>query len=149
MEPRICSSGGERDTTVRHSCDLTHVWRFLENIGPNRNSSQCFWFMCMSFPIYWRDVNPFETDTKGRLFVVGVSKNWPSNRNGLTKVLDSWTATQLNLLRQKSVNLKKVRPWDTLACCWDVKQPIKKTFKINASESALTVNLNLFGDWGC
>ena len=48
--------------------------------------------------------NPFDIDTKGRLFVVDVSVNWPSNRNWQTKVLDSWKATQLNLLRQKSVN---------------------------------------------
>ena len=34
--------------------------------------------------------NPFETDTKGRLFVVDVSINWPSDGNGQTEVLDSW-----------------------------------------------------------
>ena len=60
--------------------------------------------MCMSFRTYRRDVNPFETGTKGRLFVVGVSTNWPSKGNGQTKLLDSWKVTQLNLLRQKSVN---------------------------------------------
>ena len=38
--------------------------------------------------------NPFETDTTGRLFVVDVSVNWPSNRNCRTKVLDSWKVTQ-------------------------------------------------------
>ena len=30
-------------------------------------------FMCMSFQTYRRDVNPFETDVKGRLFVFDVS----------------------------------------------------------------------------
>ena len=32
---------------------------------------------------YRRDVNPVETDTKGRLFVVDVSRsvNWPCSRN--------------------------------------------------------------------
>ena len=47
----------------------------------------------------------FETDTTVRVFVVDVSINWPSNRNWQTKVLDSWKATQLYLLRQKSVNV--------------------------------------------
>ena len=59
--------------------------------------------MCMSFRTYRRDVNPFETNTKGRLSVVAVSINWPSHRNWQTKVLDSWKAAQLNLLLQKSV----------------------------------------------
>ena len=58
----------------------------------------------MSFQTYRRDVNPLETDTLGRLFGVDVCINWPSNRNGQTKVLDSWKTTQLNLLRQKCVN---------------------------------------------
>ena len=53
-----------------------------------------------------RDVNPFETDTKGRLFVVDVSMNWPDNRIWQTKVLDSWKATQLNLLRLKYVKVR-------------------------------------------
>ena len=57
----------------------------------------------MPFRTYRRDVNPFETDTKGKLFVVDVSINWPSNRDWQTKVLDSWKATQRILLRQKSV----------------------------------------------
>ena len=60
--------------------------------------------MCMSFRTYRRDGNPFETYTKGRLFVVDVSINWPSDRNWQTKILDSWEAAQLNLLRQKSVD---------------------------------------------
>ena len=64
--------------------------------------------MFMSFRTYGRDVNPFETDTKGRLFVVDVSINWPSNRNWLTKVLDSWKVNQLNWLRQKWVKLCSV-----------------------------------------
>ena len=50
------------------------------------------------------EVNSFQTDTKGRLFGVDVSTNWPSDRNWQTKVLDSWKATQLNLLRKKSIN---------------------------------------------
>ena len=37
--------------------------------------------MCMSFRTYRSDVHPFETDTKGRLFVVDVSINWPSKHN--------------------------------------------------------------------
>ena len=57
----------------------------------------------MSFRIYRGYVNPVETDTKGRLFVVDVSITWTSNRNRRTKELDSWKATQPNLLRQKSV----------------------------------------------
>ena len=59
--------------------------------------------MCMSFQIYRRDVNPFDTDSKGRLIVVDVSINWPSNRNLETKVLDSWKATRLTLLLRKCV----------------------------------------------
>ena len=65
--------------------------------------------MCMSFRTYRGEVNPFETDTKGRLFVVGASVNWPSNRNRRTKVLGSWKATRLNLLRRKSVNTRPSR----------------------------------------
>ena len=74
--------------------------------------------MCMSFPNYRRDANPFETDGKGRLFVLDVSINWLSNRNWQTKILDSWKATQLDLLRQKSVST----PVTTLsgACCYRV-----------------------------
>ena len=60
--------------------------------------------MCMPFQTYRRDVDPFETDTKGKLFIVDVSINWPSNRSWLTKVLDSWKVTQLTLPRQRSVN---------------------------------------------
>ena len=64
-------------------------------------SSLRIWFMYMSFTTYRRDVHPFETDTKGRLFGVDVSVNWLSHRDWQTKVLDSWKATQLTLLRQK------------------------------------------------
>ena len=39
------------------------------------------------------DGNPFETDTKGRLFVTDVSVNWPSNRNWQTKEPDPWKVT--------------------------------------------------------
>ena len=60
--------------------------------------------MRMSFRTYRRDVNPFETDTKGRLFVVDGSIDWPGNRNWQTKVLDPLKATQLNVLRHKGVN---------------------------------------------
>ena len=59
--------------------------------------------MRMSFRTYRRDVNPFETDTKGGLFVTDVSIKWPNNRNWQSKELDLWKATQLNLLHQKSV----------------------------------------------
>ena len=61
--------------------------------------------MCMSFRTYRRDVHPFETDTKGRLLGVDVSINWPRKRHWLTKVLDSWKATQQNLLRQRYVKV--------------------------------------------
>ena len=57
----------------------------------------------MSFRTYRRDVSPFETVTKGRLFVVDVSINWPSNRKWQTKVPDLWKSSQLNSLRHKSV----------------------------------------------
>ena len=56
-----------------------------------------FWFIFMSFPTYRIDVHPFETDTRGRLVVVDVFINWPSNRNWRTKGIDSRKATQLNL----------------------------------------------------
>ena len=46
----------------------------------------------MSLRNYRRDVNPYETDTKGRLFGLDVSINWPSNRHWQTKELDSWKA---------------------------------------------------------
>ena len=54
-------------------------------------------------PNWQKRCNPFETDTKGRPFVVDVSTNRPSNRNGQTTVLDSWEVTQLKWLRQRSV----------------------------------------------
>ena len=57
----------------------------------------------MSFRTYRRDVNQFETYTKGRLFVVDASTHWPSNRKWQTKVLDSWNVNQLSLLRQECV----------------------------------------------
>ena len=47
---------------------------------------------------------PFETDTKGRLFVVEVSINWATNRNGQTKVFDTWKVTKPKFVRQKRVN---------------------------------------------
>ena len=60
------------------------------------------------------DVHPFETDFKGRLFVVDVSINWPSCRNWQTKVLVSWKVTQRvyfvrKVLRQNSYSRKKHR----------------------------------------
>ena len=63
----------------------------------------------MSFRTNRRDVNQFETDTKGRLFVVGVSINWPSNRKRQTKMLDSWKVTQLSLFHQERVNNRRFR----------------------------------------
>ena len=58
---------------------------------------------------YRRDVNPFEINIKGRLFVVDVSIYWPRNRNWQTKVLDSRKVTQRSLLRQKSVKAVVLR----------------------------------------
>ena len=43
----------------------------------------------MSFRLHSRNVNQFETDTKGRLFVVDVSIHWVTDRNWQTKVLDT------------------------------------------------------------
>ena len=40
------------------------------------------------------NVNPFKTDTKGRVFVVDASINWPSNRNWQAKVLESFKVSQ-------------------------------------------------------
>ena len=65
--------------------------------------------MCMSFRTYRRDVNPFEDYSKGRLFGTDVSMDWPSKRDWQTIVFDSWKATQLNLFRQKSVNINLSR----------------------------------------
>ena len=73
-------------------------------LGHDRNSSLRCWFMWTPFWTNTRDVNPFETDTKGWLFVVDVSVNWSTDRNWQTKVLDTWKVTQLNLLRHKSVH---------------------------------------------
>ena len=50
--------------------------------------------MCMSLRTYRRDVSPFETDTKGRLFVVDVSINKPINKYWQSKYLTS--GKQLN-----------------------------------------------------
>ena len=49
-------------------------------------------------------MNPFEIDTKGRLFVVDVSINWPSNGSWQTKVLDSWKVTQKIFFVRKVLN---------------------------------------------
>ena len=46
-------------------------------------------------------MNLFETDTEGRLFVIDVSINWPSNRHWQTKVLDSWKAARRNYFVRK------------------------------------------------
>ena len=43
--------------------------------------------MCMSFGTYRRDVHPLETDTKGRLFSVDVSIDWPVSEIGRPKYL--------------------------------------------------------------
>ena len=50
--------------------------------------------MCMSIRTYRRNVNLFESVTRVRPFVFGISVNWPSNRNWQTKVLDSLKYTQ-------------------------------------------------------
>ena len=65
----------------------------------------------MPFRTHRRDVNPFESDTKGRLLGINVSINWPSNIHQQTKVPDSWRAIQLILLRQKRV--KRAASTDT------------------------------------
>ena len=55
----------------------------------------------MSFQTYKRDVNQFETDTKGTL------RHWRfyrlANRNWQSKLLGPWKVTQLSWLRQESV----------------------------------------------
>ena len=61
----------------------------------------------MTLRTHIRGVNPFENDIKGRLFVVGISVNRPSNRNWQIKVFDSWQAAQLDLLLHKGVKKSK------------------------------------------
>ena len=45
-------------------------------------------------------MNPFETNTKGRHFVVDVSINWATGKKWQTEVLDAWKVTHLNILCQ-------------------------------------------------
>ena len=51
-----------------------------------------------------RFVQPSEANTKGRYSLLSLV-NWATNRNWQTKVLGGRKVTQLNLLRQESVNL--------------------------------------------
>ena len=44
----------------------------------------------------------------------GVSTLWPGQKDSLIYNLSVWQQVQLS---------EQMRPWDTLACCWDVKQP--------------------------
>ena len=76
--------------------------------GQNRSSifSTCFVLLDVILNSKERHAHPFKTDTKGRFFVIGVSINWTTTRNSQTEVLDTWKATQLNFLRQQSVNYK-------------------------------------------
>ena len=55
------------------------------------------------------------------VFVVDVSINWATNRNWLTKVLDTWEVTQLNLPRQENVNILFLilqEKWDSVTRRW-------------------------------
>ena len=36
-----------------------------------------------------------------------------------------WSATSVSVWQHVKLS-KQIRPWDTLACCWDVKQPTNK-----------------------
>ena len=74
---------------------LVHVTVIPYMYLQNRYTS--LWFMLPSFPTctYRRDVHPFETDTKGRLFIVDVSINWATDRHWQTKLLDTWKVPQL------------------------------------------------------
>ena len=86
------------------SAPLNSFLTIAGNLGQDRISPLCFWYSWTSFQTYRRGVHPFKSDTKGRLFVVDVSVNWPRDRNRYTKVLDTWKVTKLNWLRHKSVN---------------------------------------------
>ena len=90
VNPRVIA--GERKKKKKKKKNLM----ITENLGHDRNSSLRCWFMCTPTPTYSREANPFQTDTEGRVFVVDVSINWPSNESWQTKVLDSGKTTQLD-----------------------------------------------------
>ena len=39
-----------------------------------------------------------------------------------------WSATSISVWQHVQLS-EQIRPWETLACCWDVKQPTKKHWK--------------------
>ena len=49
----------------------------------------------------------------------GVSILWLSEK-------EVWPATSVSAWQHVKLS-EQIRPWDTLACCWDVKQPINQT----------------------
>ena len=38
-----------------------------------------------------------------------------------------WSAASISLWQHVKLSVQ-IRPWETLACCWDIKQPTNKTF---------------------
>ena len=62
------------------------------------------------FPNLQGRSHPFETDTKGRLFVVDISIDRPSSRNWRTKVLDSWKVFQRIYLVRKVLTNERAFP---------------------------------------
>ena len=42
-----------------------------------------------------------------------------------------WSATSISVWQHIKLS-EQIRPWDTLACCWDVKQPANKHHKMDA-----------------
>ena len=39
--------------------------------------------------------------------------------------VESWSETSISVWQHVKLS-EQIRPWDTLACCWDVKQPTNK-----------------------
>ena len=57
---------------------------------------------------------------------VSVHCDWVRRKVGSAASISVWYHVKLSV---------QIRPWDTLACCWDVKQPTNKLFyTISASE---------------
>ena len=58
----------------------------------------------------------------------------------------AWSATSISLWQHVKLS-EQIRPWYTLACCWDVKQPTKKQTPQTNSKDSVTFTMHMMG-WG-
>ena len=54
-----------------------------------------------------------------------------------------WSSTSISVWQHAKLS-EQIRHWDTLACCWDGKQPTKQLFKVAVHDTHLCKN-----NWCC